>query len=83
MEAKLYLEVVTPEKVVFQGKVISVMVPSVDGLFTILKDHAPVVALLEPGVVKVEGRFSEDYEFPCTSGVVECNHNEVTVLIEK
>ncbi|MFT3741006.1 MAG: F0F1 ATP synthase subunit epsilon [Breznakibacter sp.] len=83
MEAKLYLEVVTPEKVVFQGNVISVSVPSEIGKFTILKDHAPIVATLQSGVVKVEGRFSEDYEFPCASGVVQCLHNEVTVLIEK
>ena len=83
MEAKLYLEVVTPEKVVFQGKVISVNVPSVAGKFTILKDHAPIVATLQPGVVKVEGRFSEDFEFPCNRGVVECLNNEATILIEK
>lgn len=82
INAKLYLEVITPEKIIFQGNVISVDVPSNVGRFTILQDHAPIVATLKSGVVKVEGRFSEDMTFECNGGVVECSQNKVTLLLD-
>ena len=37
----LQLKIVSPEKVVFQGEVESVLVPGTLGSFEILKDHAP------------------------------------------
>jgi F-type H+-transporting ATPase subunit epsilon len=83
IQAKIYLEIVTPEKVIFHDHVISVDVPSEQGRFTILTDHAPIVASLKEGIVKVVGRFSEDFEFACKSGFVECHQNEVTVLLEQ
>jgi len=81
-EAKLYLEIVTPEKKLFSGDVISVDVPSVVGRFTILQDHAPIVAALKEGPIKIEGNFSEDVVFECKSGVIECADNKVSILLE-
>lgn len=39
----LHLKIVSPEKVVFQGEVESVLVPGTLGSFEILKDHAPII----------------------------------------
>ena len=47
----LHLRIVSPEKVVFDGKVDSVLVPGTLGSFEILKDHAPIISSLEKGVV--------------------------------
>ncbi|MBN2744594.1 F-type H+-transporting ATPase subunit epsilon [Breznakibacter xylanolyticus] len=79
----LYLEIVTPEKVIFRQNVLSVNLPGVMGRFTILKQHAPLIAALKEGEIRVLGQFSDDVVFACKSGVVECLENKVTVLIEE
>lgn len=45
------LEVVTPERIVLKETVEFVTVPSTDGIYGMLADHAPMVGLLKPGVV--------------------------------
>lgn len=45
------LELVTPERIVLQETVEFVTVPSTDGIYGMLADHAPMVGLLKPGVV--------------------------------
>ena len=47
----LQLKIVSPEKVVFQGEVESVLVPGTLGSFEILKDHAPIISSLEVGKI--------------------------------
>jgi len=49
----MYLEVITPEEVLFKGEVSSVQLPGKDGLFQILNDHAPLVATLAAGTVSI------------------------------
>lgn len=82
MEGKLYVEIVTPEKVVFHGNVTLVSVPGEGGSFSILNDHAPIVASLKQGLIKLEGKFMDDFVFACNSGVIECLKNHVTILVE-
>lgn len=50
----MYLQIVTPEAVVFDAEVNSVAVPGVDGEFQMLDNHAPIVSLLLKGDVKIE-----------------------------
>ncbi|MFS4415899.1 F0F1 ATP synthase subunit epsilon [Maribacter sp. 2307ULW6-5] len=54
----MYLEIVSPEATLFSGEVISVTVPGVNGEFQMLKDHEPIVSLLQKGQVKLEGTVS-------------------------
>jgi len=82
MENIFFVEIVTPEKVVFQGDVTLVSVPGEGGSFSILKDHAPIVASLKQGTIRLEGKFVSDFEYTCNSGVIECIKNHVTILIE-
>lgn len=41
----MYLEIVTPEAVVFGAEVEAVKVPGIDGEFQMLNHHAPIVSL--------------------------------------
>jgi F-type H+-transporting ATPase subunit epsilon len=47
-------ELVSPEKLLFTGEVEAVVVPGTEGEFTVLKDHAPVMSVLKPGIVEIE-----------------------------
>jgi F-type H+-transporting ATPase subunit epsilon len=49
----MYLEVITPEEVLFKGQVSSVKLPGKDGLFQILKDHASIISSLTAGTVSI------------------------------
>ena len=52
--ASFHFELVSPDKLMFSGQAESVLVPGSEGDFVVLKDHAPVMASLRPGVVAFE-----------------------------
>ena len=82
MNGSLNLEIVTPDKVIFSGGIISVDIPGESGRFTILSHHAPIIAGLKEGPIKVLSEYNKSYIFDCKSGLVECLNNHVTILVE-
>jgi len=79
----MHLDIITPDKNVYSGEVISVQLPGVEGKFQVLKNHAPLIATLALGKVKVVDVAKETTFFELTGGVVEVLNNKVTVLAEK
>jgi F-type H+-transporting ATPase subunit epsilon len=49
----MYLEIVSPEAILFSSEVDSVVVPGINGEFQMLNDHAPIVSLLKAGTVQI------------------------------
>jgi len=49
----MYLEIITPEISLFEGEVSSVTFPGANGSFQVLKDHAPVISMLDSGKIKI------------------------------
>ncbi|MGB2371970.1 MAG: FoF1 ATP synthase subunit delta/epsilon, partial [Flavobacteriales bacterium] len=45
----MLLELITPEKKVFQGEVNSVQLPGTNGKFEVLNNHAPIISTLTKG----------------------------------
>lgn len=78
----LYLEIVSPEAILFEGPVGMVDIPGTMGRFTILRDHAPIVSTLSAGRVRVISKDGRELFFPCREGVVECKDNHLTLLID-
>ena len=54
----MYLEILTPEKKVFEGNVTSATFPGSDGSFQVLDHHAPLISLLKQGVVEYKSKES-------------------------
>ena len=75
------LEILTPDKKVFEGEVTSVTVPGTMGSFEILNHHAPIISTLEDGKLTVRGTGKEEI-FLIQGGVVEVSNNKVIVLAE-
>jgi F-type H+-transporting ATPase subunit epsilon len=75
------LEILTPDKKVFEGEVTSVTVPGTIGSFQILKDHAPIISTLEDGPVIIKNK-TEEQTFNIKGGVVEVLKNKIVVLAE-
>jgi F-type H+-transporting ATPase subunit epsilon len=77
----LYCEVVTPEKILFDGPVGMVDLPGASGRFTILRDHAPIISTLTKGNIRIIGKDGVERHFPCLQGVAECIDNHLTILM--
>ena len=52
--AAFSFELVSPEKLLFSGEVDAVVVPGAEGEFTVLKNHAPFLTTLKPGVIEID-----------------------------
>lgn len=78
----MYLEIITPDKRVFEGDITSVKVPGTLGSFEILNNHAPIVSSLDKGEVRVKTSKGELLHYQVDGGVVEVMKNKISLLIE-
>jgi len=77
------LEIFTPQKTLFEGEVYSVQCPGKEGLFQVLDNHAPMIAVLVKGRVKYEVSKDATSEFiEINRGVFQVENNVVTILSE-
>jgi F-type H+-transporting ATPase subunit epsilon len=75
------LSLVSPEKLLFAGAVDQVDLPGVEGDFGVLAGHAPIVAMLRPGIViAIAGGAHE--KFVVFGGVAEFSQEALTILAE-
>jgi F-type H+-transporting ATPase subunit epsilon len=77
----MYLEILTPEKKVFEGNVTIATFPGADGSFQVLDNHAPLISLLKEGVVEYKSKESSQ-SVTITGGVVEVLKNKVVLLAD-
>ncbi|MBL7965730.1 MAG: ATP synthase F1 subunit epsilon [Prolixibacteraceae bacterium] len=78
----MQLEIITPDKTVYSGKVKLIQLPGSKGTFEMLKNHAPIISTLEKGKIKVEEESGEVLFFDVDGGVVENKDNKIIVLAE-
>lgn len=81
--ATFKFELVSPERILFSGDVVSVIVPALEGEMTVLAGHAPLVATLKAGIVFVQTDASNSKEFFVNGGIVEINQIAATILAEQ
>lgn len=74
-------EIVSQDRVVYQGDVDMVILPGTGGEMGILPHHAPVLTTLKYGVVKVRRAGSEQV-FAVAGGVAEVQPDLITVLAD-
>jgi F-type H+-transporting ATPase subunit epsilon len=79
--AAFHFELVSPEKLLFSGDVDSVVAPGADGQFTVLKDHAPVMTTLKPGVVTITAASGSEKLF-VRGGFADVSGKGFTILAE-
>ena len=81
--ATFKFELVSPERILFSGDVVSVIVPSTEGEMTVLAGHAPLVATLKAGIVFVQTTDQNGKEFFVNGGLAEVNQETMTILAEQ
>jgi F-type H+-transporting ATPase subunit epsilon len=92
------IKILTPEFVVFDGEVDSVLLPGNNGNFQILKSHAAIVSSLVNGKIKLytnaianenyakfftkENEKNSVFSYPINSGVIEFNNDKGIILCD-
>ncbi len=80
--AELEVHVIAPEHRLWRGRAASVSAPASNGDIGILPMHAPLLALLRPGTVRVHPREGATLEFPTEGGVLSVDEDVVTILVD-
>ena len=80
MAEQIRLEIVTPEKEVFHDMVDSFIAPALEGEVGILIGHAPLIAVIEPGVLKYK-KDGQEEKIAVSSGFMELVNNEAEILV--
>jgi F-type H+-transporting ATPase subunit epsilon len=78
--ATFHFELTSPERLVFSGEVEHVVVPGAEGEFGVLAEHAPLIAMLRPGILTIVG--ANEMRFVVRGGFAEVNPQGLTVLAD-
>ncbi len=76
------IQIITPDKTLFEGDADLVQLPGLDGSFELLKNHAPLISALKKGKVKIKSNEEKEQFFEIRGGVVEVIKNKVLILAE-
>lgn len=77
----MHIEIITPDSKIFSGEIESGIFPGSDGFFGVQENHAPMVATLKEGEIKLFTANKEEI-FDVKGGVLEISHNKVIVLAD-
>ena len=77
---ELDLEIISPEKKVYSGKVKSVTIPGTKGNFQVLFNHAPLISTFEIGIIKLNLSDNSTLIFTTSGGSAEVLDNKVLIL---
>jgi len=76
------IDIITPDKKLFSGEVSAAQFPGSDGSFGILNNHAPMIATLRKGEIKLTDANKQEQTFAVKGGVIEVLNNNIIVLAE-
>ncbi len=82
MIKEIFLEIITPSKVAFTGKVKSITIPGTLGNFQVLFNHAPLLSTFDIGRIKIVDMNDIVTEFTTGGGSVEVLKNKVLILAD-
>ncbi len=83
MAGTFKFELVTPERMALSEDVGQVVVPGVEGDFTVLPGHAPVISALRPGIIDVTLPDARRTRIFVKGGFAEVDADRLTVLAER
>src|SRR4051812_36103423 len=79
--ATFHFDLVSPQQLVFSGEVEHVVGPGTEGEFGVLAGHAPLIAMLRPGILRILG--PNEQRMLVTGGFAEVTPDMLTVLADR
>jgi F-type H+-transporting ATPase subunit epsilon len=83
MAESFRFELVSPERSLASLEATEVQIPGADGDMTAMANHAPVIATLRPGVVRVKTADGAERDFVVTGGFADLGPGGASVLAER
>ena len=83
MAAEFTLNILTPEKTVYEGSVEYVEVPGSEGYLGVLANHAPLVTGLAEGMLTVRLSGGNEERWHVSGGFFEVSNNRATVFADE
>jgi len=81
--AVLHIKLITPEKIIFEGEILSVTVPTTTGTITVLPTHAPLVSSITKGELLIKTK-NEEMHFAVFAGVIDIRPGSVVnILVDR
>ncbi|TXD49661.1 hypothetical protein [Polaribacter sp. IC073] len=77
----MFLEIVTPEAILFSSEVDLFSAPGIDGEFQVLNNHAPIVSILKEGEIKIHVHSQDHLELDDLHGKLESHADDAKVLM--
>ena len=77
--SKFKLEIISPEKTLYEAEVDEVEIPGFEGNMTILRDHINLVTFVRPGIITVNNN-SKTKKFYIENGTTEFENNNLLIL---
>lgn len=75
------LKIISPLQVLFDGEVTSVTLPGSEGEFTVLHNHAALLATLTPGTIRYKDEAGAESSLSTGAGVADIDNNVITVCL--
>ncbi len=84
MSSIFKISVITPDKAIYEGNIVSLIAPTELGYLGVLAHHAPLVANVASGKITIKSDLAAeptvlDYE---GAGIMEVRNNEVTIFLD-
>jgi F-type H+-transporting ATPase subunit epsilon len=75
-------EIVTPERIVLKEQIMQVTVPTRSGEITVLPNHIPLVASLQPGVIEIKKKDGSPAVMSVSGGFIEVLKDKIVILAD-
>jgi F-type H+-transporting ATPase subunit epsilon len=77
----MQIKILTPEKTVFNGSAESLQLPGSLGLMGVLNNHAPILSVMTPGIIKFKSE-EKNYIYCVSYGFFEFITNKALILAD-
>ncbi|WP_341658202.1 F0F1 ATP synthase subunit epsilon [Blattabacterium cuenoti] len=74
------IRIISFHKILYQGNIISIIAPGIQGYFQILKNHAPFISILRNGFLKLESKDIKK-EIKIEGGLLQVKKNIIFVIL--
>ncbi|WP_341654846.1 F0F1 ATP synthase subunit epsilon [Blattabacterium cuenoti] len=77
----MIIRIIRFHKILYQGNIISIIAPGIQGYFQILKNHAPFISILKNGFLKLESKKDIKKEIKIEGGILQVKKNIIFVIL--
>jgi len=78
----IHVDIVSAEGEIYAGPARVVYLPAQEGEIGVYPRHAPLLTMLKPGEVRVQGTDGQDHSFYVGGGALEVQPHQITVLAD-